>query len=368
MGGEDKFKLTNQGQAVLADRDKFRIDGHKLMYHPAEVAKWLNGEAIGPIYVELSPVGYCNHRCTFCAVDYLGYKAHRIELGTMTRLAYEMAQAGVKSVMLAGEGEPLLHPDLEGIICVLHNAGLDIGITTNGVCIERLWSVLDKISWVKVSINGGPTSYEGIHKAKRGDYIKVINGIRRAVELRDKLGHKCTIGMQCVVLPDNVEDLMELGDVSTKIGADYIVFKPYSQHKKSKTTKYEKVKYDSMMEEMKKVASLYRTAIIRESTMDNWDRQEFDYNKCHATPNFWAYVMSTGDVYTCSAYLGDERFKLGNIDQSSFKEIWFSKERRECARMMDTFDISECRLNCRMNQCNKYLASLVKGVPHQNFI
>ncbi|HAB51888.1 MAG TPA: radical SAM protein, partial [Ignavibacteriales bacterium] len=50
--------------------DKYRIDSHKLMYHVSRINDWLEGKIIYPIYAEISPSGACNHRCTYCALDF----------------------------------------------------------------------------------------------------------------------------------------------------------------------------------------------------------------------------------------------------------------------------------------------------------
>ena len=95
--------------------DKFNIDTHKLNYHIGRVNDWIQKKVVYPIYVEITPAGACNHRCTFCAVDYIGYKTVLLETQLLMDRLAEMGRLGVKSVMFAGEGEPLLHKDLPKI-------------------------------------------------------------------------------------------------------------------------------------------------------------------------------------------------------------------------------------------------------------
>ncbi|MFH1236017.1 MAG: SPASM domain-containing protein, partial [Parcubacteria group bacterium] len=92
-------------------------------------------------------------------------------------------------------------------------------------------------------------------------------------------------------------------------------------------------------------------------------------NRCHATPDFWAYIMANGEVYSCSAYLLDNRFKLGNINDQSFRGIWHGFLREKNWRFVrEKLDIRECRVNCRMARVNEYLEDLKRGPVGVNFI
>ena len=95
--------------------DNIRMDSHKLIYHPDVVARWLAGENIYPIEIEISPSGACNHRCVFCAVDYVGYQPSFLDKETILRDIAQMSKKGLKSVICSGEGEPLLNKDMPDI-------------------------------------------------------------------------------------------------------------------------------------------------------------------------------------------------------------------------------------------------------------
>ncbi|ABK43582.1 Radical SAM domain protein [Magnetococcus marinus MC-1] len=363
--------------------DRYGIDSHKLSYHPLRVAQLLTGQnqwetakSIYPIYMEISPMGACNHRCTFCAVDYIGYNsANKLDADMMKARLPQMGALGIKSIMYAGEGEPLLHKRISEILLDTKAAGIDTALTTNATVLpmDFLDKALPTLSWIKASINAGSAeNYAQIHQTKAADFNKVVENLKAMVAARRAGGYGVTLGAQALLLPENAHEMAQLGRLCRdEIGLDYLVVKPYSQHMFSETRRYAGLDYQALMDLEAPLAELNSAQfqlIFRRATMQKY-RDENRYTQCKATPYLWAYVMADGTVSGCSAFLLDKHFEYGNLNEHDFKTIWEGEKRHAGWHYVrESLDISQCRSNCRMDAVNRYLHQLEQGVPHINFI
>ncbi|MBF0134068.1 MAG: radical SAM protein [Magnetococcales bacterium] len=363
-------------------KDPYAIDSHKMIYHPKRTAEvleagdnWEKARSVYPIYVEISPIGTCNHRCRFCAVDYVGYKPDRLRLPIMAQRLPEMAQLGVKSVNFAGEGEPFLNKNLGAMILIARDSGLDVSLTTNASIMPKTFpaEVLWALSWLKVSINAGAAeTYAHIHQTRPEDFDRVLDNMRAMVQAKRAMNLSCTLGAQSLLLPDNVGEMEQLADICKEIGMDYLVIKPYSQHLSSGNREYAKIDYNhyfAVGELLREKSDDHFSLIFREESM-RLATDEIRYDTCYATPYLWAHIMANGVVSGCSAFLLDDRFEYGDINQNNFQEIWEGERRKEGLRFVrEALDITQCRQNCRMDKVNRYLHAIQIKVPMMmNFI
>lgn len=354
--------------------DKYKIDSHKLMYHPERIGDWLKGKQIYPVYMEISPAGSCNHRCIYCALDFMQYQPRFLETTMFKKRLQELGKLGIKSIMYAGEGEPFLHKDIIDIIKCTKESGIDAAVTTNGVLFNENLAdaVLPYLSWIKVSINAAKAdTYAKIHRTRPQDLGKVIENMAYAAKKRKNNGYSCALGMQIILLPDNYKEIVLLAKTAREIGMDYLVVKPYSQHPLSKTEIFKDIKYSrylDLSEKLKKINNKYFNVVFRMNTMKKWDDARRNYRHCLALP-FWAYIDAGGNVWACSMYLTNNKFCLGSIYKNKFKDIWQSrKHQRLIFWAANKLNTDKCRVNCRMDEINRYLWDLTHPSSHVNFI
>lgn len=352
--------------------DKYRIDSHKLIYHPERVAQWINQGDVYPIYVEIAPSGTCNHRCVFCALDYLEYKPVFLDKDLIIKNLKIMAGKGIKSVMYAGEGEPLLNKHTPEIINKTKSLGIDVSMTSNGSLFNKdvAEECLHSFSWVRFSVNAGSEeTYQKVHNTKAGEFTKVLDNISNAIQLKKQKNLAATIGVQLLLIPQNTHEVVQMGEKLKEIGVDYYTVKPFSQHPKSINKMEDTFNYQQHLEIEQMLNNLVTkdfNIIFRSNAMKKL-QEERGYERCLGNC-FWAYVDAKANVWACSAYLGDEDFCFGSMKELDFNQIWEGQRRKEFLERINEMDVHDCREICRLDEINRYLHQLRYPNAHVNFI
>ena len=368
--------------------DKFLIDGHKLIYHPDRVAElaaagndWNKHKLLRPLYAEISTSGACNHRCTFCSVDYIGYKSVFISRDTLKNFFISAERLGLKAVMFAGDGEPLLNPEINQIVNDAKEHNIDTSFTTNGVHIKDSFinEAMSSVSWIKVSLNAGnPEVYKQVHRTSENDFEKVWSNLGKAIKHRNdnKDEIKTAIGIQSLILPDNIKSLEELAARAADSGVDYLVLKPYVHNVYMNQPGYIDIDYTekTYRETIAKIKEGSESdsfkIVSRDNALSKLLGEKERYNTCWSTPALWFYISGDGSVYACGAHVGNPNFLLGNINEQSIETIWKSDNRKNCLNyVQNDLDLNDCRRTCRMDEVNAYLSQIIDHSPnHVNFI
>lgn len=351
--------------------ENIRMDFHKLIYHPDVVARWLRGENIYPIEIEISPSGSCNHRCVFCAVDYIGYQPSFLDKDIILRDIRQMSRKGLKSVICSGEGEPLLNKDMPHIANEIKACGVDVAMSTNGVLFtkDKIDECIQAFTWIRFSVASmEQSSYNQIQRGKPDDLERVKANLSDAVQVKKDKKLKTTLGVQCLLLPENMAQLPDMAKQLREIGVDYLTVKPYSQHLHSENTF--QIDYNDMLE-LEQDIRRYETddfsVYFRANAMKKMHHKKC-YNECYGLP-FMTHIDAKGNVWPCVAHIGAEEFCYGNIYEQTFKEIWEGAKRQSVIRRLSQLDINKiCRDSCRLDEINKYLEELKFPGAHVNFI
>jgi len=261
---------------------KLNLDSHKLHYHADRVSEFLEKGDCYPIYMEVSPVGSCNHRCVFCAYDYIGYPNRKLDREVFLRFIDEVSDCGLRSLLFAGEGEPLIHPDIGEFVTYTKQKGIDVGLFTNGELLDKKLNetILKSLTFIRFSINGGNRdNYNLIHK--RDSFNKVIENLKYCATLKKQNSLDVTIGIQFVLLPENIDSIKDLIFMVKDIGIDYLSIKPFvlqneSQFYRQKTFDHD---LDSFFNELESYSNDNFKVVARINAFKKYGIR--DYNRCY---------------------------------------------------------------------------------------
>lgn len=345
------------------------IDGHKIHLHPDKVNQWKKEGDCYPIHIEIGVTGRCNHKCIFCALDFVNHKQQDIDKDVMINALKEIGDNGVNSVMFGGEGEPTLHKDIGLFVKKSKEYGIDVAITTNGVLFDKelQQQCLPYLSWIKFSVDAGtPDSYAIAHGINKREFGKLIRNIEESADYKRKNNLLVTIGTQFLMMPQSIDTGEEAVKLLKAAGADYISIKPYSHHPLSNNNLFvDSAKYNELEERVMKFNSDDFKVIFRKATLERIN-QGHSYQECYGLP-FISLIDSKGNILPCNLFYGLDEFTYGNLYKNSFREIWEGDKRKKVVSRLKEKGTKDCRKGCRCDAGNRYLYRLKNPELHDNF-
>ena len=347
------------------------LDGSKLIHHLPRVNEWKKGRRIAPLHVEISPTSGCNQRCNLCYVDYLGHKPGLLREDIMTGLISSFEKMGVKSVLLAGEGEPTVNPAIIPMIRKSMDTNVDMALNSNAVLLDEKMAeeILPGLTWARFTFQASNKElYNQIHLGHKNDFEKAVKNVEACCRIKRDKKLKVTLGIQQILINENYRDVLETAKLAKELGVDYFVVKRFSKHPKNDYDVPEDLwkKSIDLFEEAEKLQDENFKIIVRwKNFSKDCDR---NYKKCVGTP-FITQILADGKVYPCSQFFKNPDFAYGDLYNESFEEIILGDKAKAVTEKIEKeIDVSKCISYCRHHSTNIFLWNIVEEPSHVNFI
>jgi len=369
------------GPSFRNPRERFRFDGHKLLYHLDRVQSWQSGERIAPIHIDMGLTKFCNIACLYCyGVVQNMAKGSMIAPEALLRFIEDAGRLGVRSIGFVGDGEPTLNPAVYDAASLAKKKGIDVAMATNGIELDltRADEILRNFSWIRFNLSAGtPEGFTRVHQASGALFDNLVEKIRTLARLKKERGYPCTLGLQMVLIPECVDQVLPEAELGKKLGVDYFVVK----HCSDSEYKEIGIQYEDYLKLGELLAKAEAMSGPDYTVQVKWDKINAagetaiykngfrKYDICYGTP-FLIQISGNGKVYPCGPFFNKERFFCGDIHETFFYDIVRSERYWAVQKdIQESVDVhKDCAIGCRQDYLNKFLWDLKNPPEHVNFI
>jgi radical SAM protein with 4Fe4S-binding SPASM domain len=270
-----------------------------------------------PDIVHIEPTTACNLGCKMCGrstfwKDLVDNSAH---MQRETFLALVPFLKTARLAVLHGWGEPLLHPDLVWMVEICKDNGCMVSFHTNGLLLtdETSQELIDAgLDALTISIDGAtPETY----KAVRGAPLDVLIGNLQRLRKRKQAAGSVhpRIGFKSVLMRQNLDELPALVALAKACGADEIELNNLIVYNDALADQ-------SIFDRKEEVQAAFESArdLAAQDDIRLFYGGVEEADGVPACPFRSFTVTCDGTVGPCGA----QRFAMGNIHDSSLRELW----------------------------------------------
>lgn len=369
------------GPSFKNPRERYRMDGHKMLYHLDRVLAWQKGERIAPIHVDMGLTKFCNTACIYCyAVVQNMSRGTMIQREALLRFIEDCGHIGVRSVGFIGDGEPTLNPALYDATVLASQVGVDTGMATNGLLIDmdRATDLLENMSFIRFNLSAGTAQgFQRVHQSAARNFDLLKEKIRELVKLKKNRGFPCTIGLQMVLIPECFDEVLPEAELGAELGVDYLVIKQCadSEYREIGIDYGDYARIQDVLKQAEAMSTPDYTVKVKWSKInaaaetDLYKHGIRKYDICYGTP-FLSQISGNGKIYPCGPFYNKERFLMGDLHSQSFRDIvqgdHYWNVHRDISTSVDVH--KDCAIGCRQDYINKFLWDLKMPPEHVNFI
>ena len=348
----------------------------KVLRHIDRLAAWERGESPAPVTVEWDLTNRCSLGCQDCHFAHTHTRGpwtkkyrplpmafntcgDQADIALVTRALGELAQAGIKSVVWSGGGEPTLHPEWAAAVLRAHALGLEQGMYTLGGHLKPSEAAFlgDVATFVVVSLDAVDAETYGREKAVAAHRFQAAcDGI---VHLS---GRKTAVGVSFLLHGQNWMRAWEMVTLARSLGATYTTFRPairFSADQPSQPTD-ERIWISDAVSLLTDVASEADVELDIARFLAYRDWRGHGYSSCEGI-RLNTTITPDGRLWVCPNRRGMSDSCLGDLNEESFADIW-SRHPRSFAVNKD------CRVMCRLHSVNQTLAAISTPRPHEAFV
>ena len=330
---------------------------NKILSHWEQIKKYKEyGETSHPITVELSLTNKCNHKCPACSgLRNITGENKSIDYDTASTIIWQLANAGVCSVIFTGGGDPCMYDNYDSLIKTAKDNGLVVGLITNGSLLKE--SQIDNIlncEWIRISLDAAtPETYINMHGVDM--FEQTVDNIKMLAKNKGNT----TVGIGFLTSEKTEREIIAFAKLASELSVDYCQYRPIHglKYKESINNQIAYAKEYYEREDFKVLFSEFKFSTLRGCETAR------TYNRCHAS-NFVTHIAANACVYMCCHCINDKTL-LGNLGKGSFVSVWSNKK-----KVIDNYDISNCLKLCRNDNSNRDLEMITNNnnITHKNFL
>lgn len=301
----------------------------------------------GPFAVTVDATERCNLKCVGCRQhspilntgELPNATARDLEPGMFKRLCTALKTMKTRTLVFSGDGEPLFHPRLFEMVSIAKSSGFRIVLITNGTLFDEAnaRSLLDSPpDLLRVSLwASSPEEYEKNYPGTNRDYFHaVVDGLRRIASIKRERGSDLPrVVLHQVINSSNYRNIDRFIGLALETGCDGVSFSPLH----SISGGVSQFGLSGEEENLLKACLLRAKKRLRSSSLShNIDETIARYHIGEAVrrkvPCYTAWlhprVKVDGTVQPCNPC----NWKMGNLNDSSIREIWNGPEFRSFRR------------------------------------